>query len=183
MLLLTKRPQRYGDPAPRQSSAMNPDALTTRPRRRRSALMIAANCAGCSNAGALPALGDSESLRGFGSFLEHDPFRKPAPPALRGRAHIFKIRSCCVVRDALPFAPSPRVPSGSLRPSTTGYGEGRHEGALPSVWKRPHRAEIGFSSLPRRPLPASGARNAVCAPPIAGPGRGPDSCCGPHTTP
>src|SRR6202035_2314422 len=33
----------------------------------------------------------------------------------------------------------------------------------------PHRAEFWFSSVPRGPLPASGARNAVCPPPIPQP--------------
>jgi hypothetical protein len=37
------------------------------------------------------------------------------------------------VRGAGPLTPSPRVPSGRLRPSSTGYGEGRDEGALPRV--------------------------------------------------
>src|SRR6266849_7687197 len=33
-------------------------------------------------------------------------------------------------------APSPRLPSGQLRPSSTGYGEGRGEGALPHAQTR-----------------------------------------------
>src|ERR1700721_14401 len=41
------------------------------------------------------------------------------------------------VRDARPLTPSPRVPSGRLRPSSTGYGEGRDEGAFRRVRLRP----------------------------------------------
>src|SRR5882762_7611246 len=33
-------------------------------------------------------------------------------------------------------APSPRLPSGRLRPSSTGYGEGRGEGAFPQAQTR-----------------------------------------------
>src|SRR5215467_4126556 len=33
-------------------------------------------------------------------------------------------------------APSPRLPSGRLRPSSTGYGEGRGEGASPQAQTR-----------------------------------------------
>src|SRR5258706_5041279 len=33
-------------------------------------------------------------------------------------------------------SPSPRLPSGRLRPSSTGYGEGRGEGALPQAQTR-----------------------------------------------
>jgi 5-oxoprolinase (ATP-hydrolysing) len=62
-------------------------------------------------------------------------------------------------------SPSPRLPSGRLRPSATGYGEGRGEGALPQAQTR-GEARPPHPSLPRkrgregwgRPLPASGAR-------------------------
>jgi len=45
-----------------------------------------------------------------------------------------------------PSSPSPRLPSGRLRPSATGYGEGRGEGASPQAETRgdapsPARAE------------------------------------------
>jgi very-short-patch-repair endonuclease len=37
------------------------------------------------------------------------------------------------IAEVLGAAPSPRLPSGRLRPSSTGYGEGRGEGALPQA--------------------------------------------------
>ena len=37
------------------------------------------------------------------------------------------------------IAPSPRLPSGRLRPSSTGYGEGRGEGA---------HHKVGFAEAP-----------------------------------
>jgi very-short-patch-repair endonuclease len=38
--------------------------------------------------------------------------------------------------DCGPSSPSPRLPSGRLRPSATGYGEGRGEGASPQAETR-----------------------------------------------
>src|SRR5216684_1730089 len=43
-------------------------------------------------------------------------------------------------------APSPRLPSGRLRPSSTGYGEGRGEGALPQAQTRGDAPSPGMSA-------------------------------------
>ena len=45
------------------------------------------------------------------------------------------------IAEVLRASPSPRLPSGRLRPSSTGYGEGRGEGASPNaraVERPPH---------------------------------------------
>jgi hypothetical protein len=53
-------------------------------------------------------------------------------------------------------ASSPRLPSGRLRPSSTGYGEGRGEGALPQALS----GEFALAERPPYPipLPACGER-------------------------
>jgi hypothetical protein len=43
-------------------------------------------------------------------------------------------------------APSPRLPSGRLRPSSTGYGEGRGEGAFPQAQTRGDAPSPGMSA-------------------------------------
>jgi hypothetical protein len=57
-------------------------------------------------------------------------------------------------------SPSPRLPSGRLRPSSTGYGEGRGEGARPPAQKRPARRTPFLPVLPALALtlvPLTGA--------------------------
>jgi long-chain acyl-CoA synthetase len=51
-----------------------------------------------------------------------------------------------------PSSPSPRLPSGRLRPSLTGYGEGRGEGAFPQAQTRGEAP----SPAPTLPFPACG---------------------------
>jgi long-chain acyl-CoA synthetase len=51
-----------------------------------------------------------------------------------------------------PSSPSPRLPSGRLRPSSTGYGEGRGEGAFPQAQTRGEAP----SPAPILPFPTSG---------------------------
>src|SRR5713101_2220999 len=43
-------------------------------------------------------------------------------------------------------SPSPRLPSGRLRPSSTGYGEGRGEGAFPHAQTRGEAPSPGMSA-------------------------------------
>jgi len=54
--------------------------------------------------------------------------------------------------DLSSASPSPRLPSGRLRPSTTGYGEGRGEGAFPQARTRGEPP----SPAPTLPSPADG---------------------------
>ena len=55
------------------------------------------------------------------------------------------------IAEVLRASPSPRLPSGRLRPSATGYGEGRGEGAFPQVQTRGEAP----SSAPALPSPVN----------------------------
>jgi hypothetical protein len=70
------------------------------------------------------------------------------------------------VRGAPRFTPSPRLPSGRLRPSSTGYGEGGVRGPpreSEPVETPPHRAEFRFP-VSRVALSPRAGRGAPCAP-------------------
>src|SRR5580704_3191398 len=110
--------------------------------------------------------------------LEH--FSGKCPPGAWACTHLQKsiARPREYVRGAGRFTPSPRVPSGRLRPSSTGYGEGGVRGPLHELRLAeapPHRAEFWFSSLPSGPyhspsqtgVNALMARGARCAVPAA----------------
>jgi 5-oxoprolinase (ATP-hydrolysing) len=65
-------------------------------------------------------------------------------------------------------APSPRLPSGRLRPSATGYGEGRGEGGFPQAQTRGEGG--GGGRAPPPPPPCAGGFLGVAPPDQHGPG-------------
>jgi acyl-CoA synthetase (NDP forming) len=52
-------------------------------------------------------------------------------------------------REPRPASPSPRMPSGRLRPSSTGYGEGRSEGTFPQAKTSPPSSDSWRGPLTR----------------------------------
>src|SRR5262245_46842198 len=81
----------------------------------------------------------------------------PSPACEAGRSHVARRLS----------APSPRLPSGRLRPSSTGYGEGRGEGAYPHAQTRGDAPSPGIfaksTQIPTSPRTRGEVKAVPCA--------------------